>query len=132
MTQPPQAAASELAEEEAAREAGSPEDEAVPEEVRTLLGDREALTNALTQAIRLRRGSPSPTLRHPAVAACRFLSWLPPSRRRAADLPLSSQQAHDTRVAQLDAREDEARAREVAALKVARRASVFCSHLARH
>lgn len=132
MTQPAQAAASELAEEEAAREAGSAEDEAVPEEVRTLLGDRETLTNALTQAIRLRPGSPSPTLRHPAVAACRFLSWLPPSRRRAADLPLSSQQAHDTRVAQLDAREDEARAREVAALKVARRASVFCSHLARH
>ena len=132
MTQPAQAAASELAEEEAAREAGSAEDEAVPEEVRTLLGDRETLTNALTQAIRLRPGSPSPTLRHPAVAASRFLSWLPPSRRRAADLPLSSQQAHDTRVAQLDAREDEARAREVAALKVARRASVFCSHLARH
>jgi len=132
LTQPAQAAASELAEEEAAREAGSAEDEAVPEEVRTLLGDRETLTNALTQAIRLRPGSPSPTLRHPAVAACRFLSWLPPSRRRAADLPLSSQQAHDTRVAQLDAREDEARAREVAALKVARRASAFCSHLARH
>jgi len=74
LTQPAQAAASELAEEEAAREAGSAEDEAVPEEVRTLLGDRETLTNALTQAIRLRPGSPSPTLRHPAVAACRFLS----------------------------------------------------------
>jgi len=73
-TQKLEAAASELAEEEAAREAGSAEDEAVPEEVRTLLGDRETLTNALTQA-------------------------------------------HDTRVAQLDAREDEARAREVAALQ---------------
>ena len=132
MTQPAQAAASELAEEEAAREVGSAEDEAVPEAVRTLLGDRETLTNALTQAIRLRPGSPSPTLRHPAVAACRFLSW----HQAAAALPIHpsppSRPTTHGWVAQLDAREDEARAREVAALKVARRASVFCSHLARH